>query len=70
MEGTFNSLVSQSGQFDWFLKDLFPLFSEMKLFETIKKSFTEIRQQPYVQAMKLQTLQFVYRLFMGIICSC
>lgn len=70
MEGTFNSLVSQSGQFDWFLKDLFPLFSEMKLFETIKKSFTEIRKQPYVQAMKLQRLQFVYRLFMGIICSC
>lgn len=67
MEGTFNSLVSQSGQFDWFLKDLFPLFSEMKLFEMIKKSFTEIRQQPYVQAMKLQRLQFVYRLFMGII---
>lgn len=24
-----------------------------------KKSFTEIRQQPYVQAMKLQRLQFV-----------
>ena len=59
MEGTFNFLVSQSGQFDWFLKDLFPLFSEMKLFETIKKSFTGIRQQPYVQAMKLQRLQFV-----------